>query len=276
LRAVGPLAQGNPWRFSTKYQDDETGLLYYGYRFYNPTDGRWPSRDPMGERGGVNLYMLLDNAPLSQIDLLGLLVAAPTQIFTQASSIARPFVYRPDPISAIIGSAMIGAAIGKPIGDATSKYFFPNLTPNDVPRWEPQAPLSPSASTTPEMDKNAQDWIDAYPDEAEKARRKSKVDDCRNKSAKYHVSNASQVNWTRQNGSYRNVCNCLILAQLYKLAKDEAQGRQDYLDGDCDEVPWNKPKPNLNHPEALANVKSFLHNIRMRAQKLNCDMSLFQ
>jgi RHS repeat-associated protein len=71
LRAAGPLAQANPWRFSTKYQDDETGLLYYGYRFYNPTDGRWPSRDPIEEDGGVNLYALVSNYPIGRIDVLG-------------------------------------------------------------------------------------------------------------------------------------------------------------------------------------------------------------
>ena len=33
LRATGPMAKANPFRFSTKYQDDETDLLYYGYRY---------------------------------------------------------------------------------------------------------------------------------------------------------------------------------------------------------------------------------------------------
>ena len=36
--------------FSTKYEDSESGLLYYGYRYYDPVTGRWPSRDPIGER----------------------------------------------------------------------------------------------------------------------------------------------------------------------------------------------------------------------------------
>ena len=45
LRATGPMAKSNPFRFSTKYQDDETDLLYYGYRYYNPSTGRWQSRD---------------------------------------------------------------------------------------------------------------------------------------------------------------------------------------------------------------------------------------
>ena len=35
LRATGPMAKANLFRFSTKYQDDETDLLYYGYGYYN-------------------------------------------------------------------------------------------------------------------------------------------------------------------------------------------------------------------------------------------------
>jgi uncharacterized protein RhaS with RHS repeats len=39
IRATGPMAKLNPFRFSTKYQDDETDFLYYGYRYYNPSTG---------------------------------------------------------------------------------------------------------------------------------------------------------------------------------------------------------------------------------------------
>ena len=44
------------YRFSTKPRDIETGLYYHGYRYYDPMTGRWPSRDPIEEDGGVNLY----------------------------------------------------------------------------------------------------------------------------------------------------------------------------------------------------------------------------
>jgi len=37
------------WVLSTKYTDSETGLIYYGYRFYMPETGRWCGRDPLGE-----------------------------------------------------------------------------------------------------------------------------------------------------------------------------------------------------------------------------------
>ena len=58
-------------RFSTKPLDAETGLYYYGYRYYDPVTGRWPSRDPIGERGGVNLYGFVGNNSLFWYDFLG-------------------------------------------------------------------------------------------------------------------------------------------------------------------------------------------------------------
>ena len=52
----GPLADFFRHRFSTKYYDAETRLYYYGYRFYHPSLMRWLNRDPIDERGGLNLY----------------------------------------------------------------------------------------------------------------------------------------------------------------------------------------------------------------------------
>jgi RHS repeat-associated protein len=60
-----------PFRFSTKYTDGETGLVYYGYRYYAPEMGRWLSRDPIGERGGNNLYAFLRNDGVNKWDILG-------------------------------------------------------------------------------------------------------------------------------------------------------------------------------------------------------------
>ena len=60
------------YRFSTKPRDTETGLYYYGYRYYDPMTGRWPSRDPIGERGGVGIYAMVGNNAISSFDVLGL------------------------------------------------------------------------------------------------------------------------------------------------------------------------------------------------------------
>ena len=40
----------------TKRTDTGAGLVSFGSRFYAPELGRWMSRDPLGEAGGLNLY----------------------------------------------------------------------------------------------------------------------------------------------------------------------------------------------------------------------------
>jgi RHS repeat-associated protein len=52
---TGPFADNNSYRFSTRYTDDETGLVYYGYRYYSPDLGRWINRDPIYELGSIVL-----------------------------------------------------------------------------------------------------------------------------------------------------------------------------------------------------------------------------
>lgn len=71
IRMTGPACGTNPFRFSTKYQDDETDLLYYGYRYYTPNTGRWISPDPSQEKGGLNLYAAAQNDLEDRIDALG-------------------------------------------------------------------------------------------------------------------------------------------------------------------------------------------------------------
>ena len=72
LRTTGPFVRFNPYRFSTEYQDDESDLVYYGYRYYSPSTGRWLSRDPIQEHGGLNLYSIVKNDPVEQTDSFGL------------------------------------------------------------------------------------------------------------------------------------------------------------------------------------------------------------
>lgn len=59
-------------RFSSKYEDVETDLNYYGFRFYGAEMGRWLNRDPIGERGGVNIFRCTHNDLVNFIDILGL------------------------------------------------------------------------------------------------------------------------------------------------------------------------------------------------------------
>ena len=68
----GSLAADFNYRFSTKPLDSETGLYYYLYRYYDPITGRWPSRDPIEEGGGLNLYGFVGNNGIRYYDILGL------------------------------------------------------------------------------------------------------------------------------------------------------------------------------------------------------------
>ena len=70
-KVSGDYAANNPFRFSSEYFDEETGLVYYNYRYYNPELGRWISRDPIEEQGGYNLYGMLANNTLYFWDMLG-------------------------------------------------------------------------------------------------------------------------------------------------------------------------------------------------------------
>ena len=72
LRATEAKASANPFRFSMKYADGETGLVYYGYRYYAPAVGRWVSRDPAEELGGLGLYVFAHNSATIRVDLFGL------------------------------------------------------------------------------------------------------------------------------------------------------------------------------------------------------------
>jgi len=62
----------NPYRFSSEYHDAETGLVYYNYRYYSPTLGRWTKRDSIEETGGAHLYSMVSNDSINVIDKLGL------------------------------------------------------------------------------------------------------------------------------------------------------------------------------------------------------------
>jgi RHS repeat-associated protein len=76
----------DPFRFSTKFCDDETGLYYYGHRYYHPHTGRWLNQDPLGEpgfevlrgrrpsplAGGPNRYLFVGNNPIRFVDPYGL------------------------------------------------------------------------------------------------------------------------------------------------------------------------------------------------------------
>ncbi len=71
LVASGPIAATFTHQFSTKPWCAYTGLVEYQKRNYRPDIGRWMSRDPMGELGGLNLYHTCKNNDVDKNDVLG-------------------------------------------------------------------------------------------------------------------------------------------------------------------------------------------------------------
>ena len=87
LQKSGVKADELKMRFSTKYSDDESGLYYFGHRFYSPRLARWLSRDPIGEDGGLNQYAYCGNGSMNNVDPYGL---ALLKVLTVRHGIEKP------------------------------------------------------------------------------------------------------------------------------------------------------------------------------------------
>ena len=77
--ALGVICSSSPCRLRTRPRpksQQSRGLrprvAYYGYRYYDPKTGKWPSRDPIEEEGGLSIYVMARNNAVNRWDVLGL------------------------------------------------------------------------------------------------------------------------------------------------------------------------------------------------------------
>jgi len=61
----------NPFQYTARESDSETGLYYYRARHYDPSTGRFLSEDPIGFRGGYDFYRYVYNNPVGSTDPTG-------------------------------------------------------------------------------------------------------------------------------------------------------------------------------------------------------------
>src|SRR5262249_5811143 len=66
----------SPFRLLGQYADEETGLCYTRYRYFDPEGGRWCSADPLGFFGGADMVGF-DGCPTVDVDPLGLSTGSP-------------------------------------------------------------------------------------------------------------------------------------------------------------------------------------------------------
>lgn len=70
-------------------------MTYYGYRYYDPITGRWPSRDPIEEEGGINLYGFVGNNGTNSNDFFGLAQFHTTRVVSKSFINGLPRIWRP-------------------------------------------------------------------------------------------------------------------------------------------------------------------------------------
>ena len=77
-------------------------MVYYGYRYYHPSLGRWIGKDPSQEDGGLNLYSAMLNSPICQVDSDGRRIAFASRIMPILAALSTMYH------SLVKGTPMIG------------------------------------------------------------------------------------------------------------------------------------------------------------------------
>ncbi len=107
------------YRYLGKERNEETGLYYYGARYYAPWLGRWTSCDPVGLADGINVYAYCKNNPVSFVDIKGTTTTLPEEVQGLLNVLQKRYKSYADQIKNTkgIGPAKVGYAADMAIGE---------------------------------------------------------------------------------------------------------------------------------------------------------------
>jgi len=103
------IANGNPFRYASGYDDTATGLYHFGQRYYNPTTGRWTQQDslnnPLDPANG-NRYAYTGGDPVNRTDPSGTISDCASAVLSTAGGA----------FALVAGLVSIGTGVGAPVG----------------------------------------------------------------------------------------------------------------------------------------------------------------
>ncbi len=217
--------------FHGEFLDQNTNLYNYGYRYYSANLGRWLSRDPIGEDGGLNLYTMLGNYGIGTVDFLGLEMTASGAVMAFATADAA----LPDPTDVAALPKAIGYAIAAGLAYLAWDSWHRKpvaITPKSGPD-----PASPKPKPTPAPTPIPNPAPNPTTTKA----------DCDMLHDKYK---AAQDSFNRNPCSKAKTCD--EIKDAIKRLQNEIDGRQAYLDAGCDIVsPTERDHP--GHIQRLKN-----------------------
>ncbi|RNJ52613.1 hypothetical protein D7B24_003168 [Verticillium nonalfalfae] len=150
-------------RYAGKERDEETGLYYYGARYYAPWLGRWTSPDPAGLADGLNLFCFVRNNPVSSTDsggqftmALGLGLAVPAFGEVLAAVVTTVVAVASSPVvitgAIVVGVVVVGAVAYQHYKETKSeplKFQGPWPVPAPAKPAEPETVPEPKPAPQP-------------------------------------------------------------------------------------------------------------------------------
>jgi type VI secretion system secreted protein VgrG len=121
---TGALA--NPYTYTGRELDPESGLYYYRARYYDPTLGRFLQQDPIRFLGGINFYSYVENDPLSFRDPWGLLNPAKA-VSSMLNSANAGRLYAEGSLRIAAAAGLTGTGVAAPAGTGTALLGFWNI-----------------------------------------------------------------------------------------------------------------------------------------------------